>query len=414
MNGSARENFRNLASIVTPPAVAGFMAAHGWQLENRTEGVKEIWRYPLEGGRSKYRVMLPLANDYEDYERRFIETLIALSRVYEYSPIELLESINATKADIISLKLNKRGRGTTISIFEAKSVLVGFSGMIENAALRAWNPRSSGRGPRPKPVARYLNENVRFSQFNPESFFIVVLSLLNEEGVEPAEMGFSQRSPYPRRVVSTLANDIKSVTMMVGHMRSGVPVSSLIRPANMDPTSIKNLAAISTSLDLGSIDFSFQWAAGFESSDRNPKTYTIGREELDVIPELNRYLSMPNPARGGTNHVDSILEHQPSLPSDGVEERTLTGVIQGVFRASKDGTADSAGGTANFSTEYEGRQVLIRLELDAIQYSYAIEAHRKNIKVRVKGRVAGSGNSIYLQDGELDLASLKQAIKSVK
>ncbi|MFF7641825.1 hypothetical protein [Streptomyces canus] len=415
MNGSARDSFRNLVSIVTPPAVAGFMAAHGWQLENRFEGVKEIWRYPNEGGGSKFRVMLPLARDYEDYERRFSETLIALSRVYEFSPLDLLESINATKADVISVRLNKKGRGASVSLFEAKSVLVGFSGMIENAAIRAWNPGSSGRGRRPKQVTRYLSENLRFSRFGPESLFIVVLSMLNEEHVRPASLEPGDRTPYPRRVVSMLASDIESVRTMAGRMRSGVPVASLVRQSDVDPVAVKSLAVMSDSLDLGSIDFSFQWAVGFGKPDIKPRAYTIEREELDVMPELQRYLVAPRSARAAASSASYSDElRAPIAAAEATREVTLRGVIQGIFRGALEGAPDSVGGTAILFTTYDGRRASIRVELDSVQYSYAIEAHRQNIEVQVKGRVVGAGDKLRLQEAVFDLESLKRALGGSK
>ncbi|MDQ1068836.1 hypothetical protein [Streptomyces canus] len=411
MNGSTRDRFRALVPAVTPPAVARFMAGQGWELEKRREGVREIWRYPSdESPGYRYRIMLPLAEDYEDYEERFGDTLIALGRIYDLDPWGLLGSIETPGFDLISVELNKGDGDSTVTFIQAKSVIDGFHGLLENAAIRARNPNSSGGGRRAKQVTRYLSDSVNFSRFTSEkSISLMVVSQLYGDRLKVVS-GDTEGVPYARQVVRTLMRDLASMQTMAGNLQSGLPVSSDLRGATAGAALAKSLASMIDSLELRSIDFSFQLAAGYEDVGDRDVTLTFQRGDLERIPDLEQVLSTTRRRWQSANLVAANSRSLEIEMSEETEDLTLNGPVRGVFRDSGDISDVHAGGVMVMSIDLGGREGTVHVRLNEREYAYAIEAHRRNIAVTVRGRLVRAGNVVELRgDSVLDVDELTRS-----
>lgn len=412
MNGSTRDRFRALVPAVTPPAVARFMAGQGWQLEKRREGVREIWRYPSdESPGYRYRVMLPLAEDYEDYEERFGDTLIALGRIYDLDPWGLLGSIENPGFDLISVQLNKGDGDSAVTFIQTKSVIDGFHGLLENAAIRARNPNSSGGGRRAKQVTRYLSDSVKFSRFTSEkSISLMVMSQLYVDQLKVVS-GDTEGVPYARQVVRTLMHDLASMQTMTGNLQSGLPVSSGLRGATVGAALAKSLASMIDSLELRSIDFSFQLAAGYEDVGERDVTLTFQRGDLERIPDLEQVLSTTRRRWQSANLVAANLRSLEIEMPEETEELTLNGPVLGVFRDFGNVSNVHAGGVMVMSIDLGGSEGTVHVRLNEHEYAYAIEAHRRNIAVTVRGRLVRAGNVVELRgDSVLDIDELTRSL----
>ncbi|MER8027357.1 hypothetical protein ABTZ78_00040 [Streptomyces bauhiniae] len=412
MNGSTRDRFRALVPAVTPPAVARFMAGQGWELENRREGVREIWRYPSdESSGYRYRVMLPLAEDYEDYEERFGDTLIALGRIYNLDPWGLLGIIADPGVDLISVHLNKGDEDSTVSFTQAKAFTDGFYGMLENAAIRARNPNSSGGGRRAKQVTRYMSDNVHFLRFTSEkALSLMVVSHLHSDRLKvvPADTG---GTPYPRQVVRTLMDDLSSMQTTSGSLQSELPMPSNLRREAAHAASTKCLVTMINSLDIRSVDFSFQLAAGYEDIGDRDVALSFERDALKHIADFEKAFS-GNRRRLLTENLDTAISRSPGITSPKEkEELTFTGLVQGVFRNSGDITNVRAGGVMMMSADLGEDEGTVHVRLNEDEYMYAIEAHRRNIPVTVRGSLARAGNVVELYgESIIDIDELRRSL----
>ncbi|MYQ70763.1 hypothetical protein GTY78_06840 [Streptomyces sp. SID4934] len=413
MNGSTRDRFRALVPAVTPPEVARFMAGQGWELEKRREGVREIWRYPSdESPGYRYRVMLPLAEDYEDYEERFGDTLIALGRIYDLDPWTLLESIEAPGVDLISVQMNKGGGDSTVTFIQAKSVMDGFYGLLENAAIRARNPKSSGGGRRAKQVTRYLSDNVHFSRFISEkSLSLMVVSHLYVDRLKVVS-GDREGVPYARQVVRTLMRDLAFVQTMTGNLQEGLPVSSGLGGSTVAAALAKSLAGMTHSLDIRSIDFTFQLAAGYEDVGERDVTLTFQRGDLDLMPDLEQVLSTTRLQwQSAKLEAANSRSLEIAMPEE-TEELTLNGLVQGVFRNSGDISNVRIGGVMVMLVDLGGINGTVHVRLNEQEYAYAIEAHRRDIAVTVRGRLVRAGNVVELHGNSvLDVDELTRSME---
>jgi hypothetical protein len=351
--------------------------------------------------------MLPLAEDYEDYEERFGDTLIALGRIYDLDPWGLLGSIETPGFDLISVQLNKGDGGSAVTFIQAKSVIDGFHGLLENAAIRARNPNSSGGGRRAKQVTRYLSDSVNFSRFTSEkSISLMVMSQLNVDRLKVVS-GDTEGVPYARQVVRTLMRDLACMQTMTGNLQSGLPVSSGLRGATVGAASAKSLASMIDSLELRSIDFSFQLAAGYEDVGDRDVTLTFQRGDLERIPDLEQVLSTTRRRWQSANLVAANLRSLEIEMPEETEELTLNGPVLGVFRDFGDISNVHAGGVMVMSIGLGGSEGTVHVRLNEHEYAYAIEAHRRNIAVTVRGRLVRAGNVVELRgDSVLDVDEL--------
>jgi hypothetical protein len=399
-------------SAVTPPAVARFIAGQGWELEKRREGVREIWRYPSNDDTGyRYRIMLPLAEDYEDHEERFGETLLALGRIYDLDPWELLESIKAPGVDIIAIRLNGHGRDDrdldTVTLIQAKAIVDGFYKLLESAAIRAWNPKSSGSGRRSKQVTQYLSENVLFCGFSLENLSLLIMSRLSRDRLNTVS---ADRGPglYARQVVNTLISDLTAMHTMAAHLQDQLPAES----RNVGLSSVNSLASMTESLNITAIDFSFHLAAGYEDLRENDIKVTFQRSHLDRIPDLKRAL---RPAANKWQPVALDEMNRAVAPiekPEPLEEVTFRGPVQGVYRTSGDLQNADPGGVLMMSVLIGDQKNTVHVPLNSREYSYAIEAHQQEIDVTVRGRLSSSGLNLEVRgESVLDLDRLIRALR---
>ncbi|MGV9345789.1 hypothetical protein ACWDSD_13440 [Streptomyces spiralis] len=397
-------------SAVTPPAVARFMAGQGWELEKRREGVREIWRYPSneEGPGYRYRIMLPLAEDYEDHEERFGDTLIALGRIYDLDPWELLESIRSPGFDAIVIDLHGDGQDAgTVTLIQAKSVMDGFFKLLENAAIRASNPQSSGSGRRSKRVTKYLSEDVIFHGFSRDSLSLMIMSRLRLDRLKVASEEHG-RDSYARQVVKTLIGDLTAMHSAADRLR-GRPTG---RFEDVGLASVNSLASMTGSLDLSAIDFSFHLAAGYEDTRESDVKVTFQRSHLDRIPDLKRALKpatgkWQSAALGESSSAAASIE-KPEV----AEEVVLQGPVQGVFRTTGDILRGESGGFMMMSAVLDNQMSTVRVRLNSREYSYAIEAHQQAIDVTVRGMLFRSERFSEVRgESVLDLDELIRALR---
>src|SRR5690606_20795064 len=95
------------ASLLEPRAVSRFLATHGWELENRQPGVREIWLLDQDSELGSARIMLPLATDFVDFHARFKDTIESLCHVYRTDVGELRERVTATHSDLFFVRINQ-------------------------------------------------------------------------------------------------------------------------------------------------------------------------------------------------------------------------------------------------------------------------------------------------------------------
>lgn len=88
--------FGAVVEVLSPAAVSRYLAAHGWLLERRQDGVRELWSLTDESGETVGRVMLPLAAHFEDFARRYDEALFGIAQVYDWDPETLLHHVRTT------------------------------------------------------------------------------------------------------------------------------------------------------------------------------------------------------------------------------------------------------------------------------------------------------------------------------
>ncbi|QTI88998.1 hypothetical protein [Streptomyces sp. AgN23] len=408
MNTHSRAEYHALVSLLSPPAVAEFLKSQGWDRVSRVEDVQEIWAH------RQFRVMLPLATEYVDFEQRFGETLIALGRIYEWPPRELLERITTTRADVIALRLDHEIRGETIALSEADVIVGALRGIVESAAIRTVNPTSSGGGRKSGRVVRYMNENARFGHTRAGSFIFTVVSRWGSRDISPVKANASPEYPFAHRVAMTLARDLVATAEAVNQLRRGMPLNSYSSEQSLNPSVLKHLEKIGELPGLRGIEFSFTWSGAVDERPSRSTPITLDRpglEQLSLLARTWKNLSQaPRTAASRMAHTEQErLELSPiESPFDESQFVELEGFVRSLSRHV--GNA-SGGGIATVSVPFGERLVDISVALHEFAYGLAVEAHRQNIPVLIRGRIGRIDNELQLWgESPLDVEDIREKL----
>ncbi|GAA3479143.1 hypothetical protein [Streptomyces yanii] len=284
MSPSALGDYREAAATLSPPAVSQFLAAHDWELEARQDHVREVWRLAGPNGNIEGRIMLPLAQDFADFQRRFEDTLVSLGHIHSMDAVELYEGILATRADLFFVRLDQAMLDGTIPFQQAEKTLQALYKMVRAAATTAADPSHSHRGRRPAGVAEFLEDDVRLGHTKRGSFvFTIVTRLGDPSPVLPDQV--DPITPFPRRVMETLARGLETAERMTRHWDEQV----LEEPgrSGLSAGLVESLEDMAQPVQLRQVDLSFEWAAASADLAKvigRPRTSTASRGPTIPVP----------------------------------------------------------------------------------------------------------------------------------
>lgn len=82
-----------LVSEISPNCMVRYLEQHGWNKKNQVEDVS-VWTCKNEG--KTFGVILPLSDNFVDYETRILEVLDTLEEVERRPKIKIIESLAAS------------------------------------------------------------------------------------------------------------------------------------------------------------------------------------------------------------------------------------------------------------------------------------------------------------------------------
>ncbi|MFE2532593.1 hypothetical protein [Streptomyces sp. NPDC059371] len=362
MSRSALESYREAASALAPTAVSQFLAAHHWELEATQSDIKQIWRLPRGGGVADARIMLPLATDYVDFKQRFNDTLFALGSIHDWDAVELYEQIVATRADLFFVRLDQAMLDGTIPFRQAELALESLYKMMRSAAKTAENPEGSGRGRTSASVTDFLEDDVRLGHTKRGSFIFTIVSRLGDQ--VPETDVTAEISPFPRRVMETLARGLETTRQLTQQWDDSVLESPGSR--GLSTGLVESLEELTKPAHLRQLDLSFEWAAAEPRPDVGLATIVMDR---DIFPELlavrERLVRQEEPSR----HV------------------TLLGTVK---KLSRDDSANDDDDTAlvTVAADVNRKQRLVHMTLSGVDHDWAILAYQQRLPFTVSGDLA--------------------------
>ncbi|WDZ91483.1 hypothetical protein [Nocardiopsis sp. HUAS JQ3] len=367
------------ASLLTPQSVSRFLASHGWELEGRQPGIREIWRLDQSPEYGSARVMLPLATDFVDFQARFKDTIESLCHVYMTDAVELRERVTATHSDIFLVRLNQPMSDGSIPFRQAGSTVDSLFRMLKAAATTAADPLHSHRGRRPAIVADFLDESIRLGQTKQGSFVFTVSAFLGDQPPEDRESGGSADPPaFARLVMATLARGLESARRLALHWDERV----LDSPSDLGLSAalVESMEEMTRPDKLRSVDLSFQWAAAKAPPDVAESTIVLDRDVIVELPRLRERL---------------VRREEPS------RRITLIGIVKGLAREETPPGEEEAA-DITLLTEVSGKTRNVQVSLEGEDHRWAIIAYQRNLPLVVTGDLSFERRTWRLS-GDIDV-----------
>ncbi|WP_228917169.1 hypothetical protein [Streptomyces sp. DH20] len=260
MNQNLMDDYHALASSISPSEVSRYLHAQGWEMIDRREGLLEEWAEPaIIGSESESEVhLLPVNQEYRDFQRRFVEFLVAVAAYYEIDAYELSHRLRLGASDVLLFRVcHDDAVDDVVSIDEANDVLSVMRRIISVSARYTASPNKGFTGRMPPQAKEYLAQHVSLGHTRPGSFVFPFIS-----GPRILQ---GAKTVFARRVMENLA-------IALDRVRS-LPVSQHAVLDELSPLVVAlagSLQKLARSPAFSSIEISFMWAPGREASDEVP------------------------------------------------------------------------------------------------------------------------------------------------
>lgn len=373
-------DFHSLASTLPPYRVSDFLALQSWVLVEKREGLYERWAPPGFDPDSYPQTLylLPLNNGYADYERRLVEILVELSRIYECDADGLLQRIQHGRSDSLLVRLiHHDSNSESVGLAEAKDTLSVVHRLFDLSARYTYDSNSSFRGRPNRVVASYLKERVALGHTLRGSFIFPFYSLLHARG------GSSQG--FARGVFENLAKGLQWIKGDVSDLvereaealelsRLGLALAAALKPIAKFP-------------DLASFDISIRRYQVFVGQADSPVAlglvFSFTPDEITGPHSLRR----SSPISGNVESRRLTQAMQMASESRSID---FTGLVVAVTLdervAGKNGGSGYSAVVRRVGGD-EDSQEDFYVEISEDDYWRAIEANRQRDEVRVVGFV---------------------------
>lgn len=350
------------ASLMTPAAVAAYLAVQGWVRSASTEA-HETWSGPIGASADDGQIFLPTDRTLRDFDRRFQEALWGVEESFGLSTPDLVDAVTAVRADVFYLRLDQPTPNGTIPMRQATNLVDGAFRMMRAAATTTANPASTHTGRRPSQVIDFLEEDLRMGHTKRGSFVLTVVARHGELPSVP-ELDLGPSEPFSRRVVTTLSRALSETRRFAA---SGEDTTYLdpeaVASAGVSPELLQCLLDVSEPEQVKAVDFTFQWATGTEPPRGVAQTVSIPRDLVPNIRDLSERL-------------------QRRVEPEAV---TLFGRIKSLTRDDSD--ADSEESSVVLEADVEGRLCNVTVPLSRGEYDWAIRAHQARLPFTVTGEL---------------------------
>lgn len=378
--------------------VSSFLGASGWSIDDDST-YAERWSIP--DGNGTARVLLPTDSTFDDFDRRFNETLRALCAMNDWDVFQLANAIVSIRSDILRLRADQLIRYDSIPIKQASDLIDGAVQMMTAAARSTIEPRPSHRGARPKPVANFVDNDVRMGHTQRGSFVITILTRLDESVTISSDPSRSESddvptdlnpegeratselatgeedeislAPFQRRVMSTLANAL--VLAPDVQQQSDAAIERAIQ-TGVSAQLYDSLSKMTSFEGLRSLDMSFRWAPALPENHPEIEDIAIGRDEIPIYKSLgDKFRNQDSPTRQTLYGYVIRLEWDESVSANNVATATVRGVVG----------------------RNQRRQAKVRVV--ASTHDIAVAAYHRRVPVTVTGDLEKRGNGYQMADG---------------
>jgi hypothetical protein len=210
---------RPLASVKLG-SLKAFLRGRGYVLREKWGPLLE--RYSRKSGSREDNVIIPVKRDIDDFERRLVESLEALSRHLQVTVETIIREVVNAGFETVRIKVNEGDDVATLGYDAAIDLLRGGFTLIDSSAVTAVSHINLPivRGRRPDVVRKYL-DNVRVGQTEVGSFVLTLLMPVSLEGTS-LRLPEDVEESFGARVADRFSGALKTAEELTGD----VPIRS--------------------------------------------------------------------------------------------------------------------------------------------------------------------------------------------
>lgn len=351
-----------------PLELAAYLRSRGWREVERLGERASVWR--VEGGGEEMELLLPLDPALGDYLPRMAEAVSTLEATESRPASELLGDVAAATADTVRFRfLGPPSEQNPVTVEHGAHIHENVRELLLAAACAAVGPRTVFSARKPSRALEYLS-TVRLAPAARGSYVVTVRSPVPPALAHPGVPLSEADEPFERRAITTLA------TALEGAHRAALRASS---SAAFQPFHEEVGAGVSANL--------CEALAGLVAHG-GARTCEVSVAAAPSRPGLAH------------RHVSFTAEEAPLLREAARvfraraprEDFELEGLVLRLERA-----AGASTGTVTIAGVVDASLRKVRVELEASDYSTAIEAHGEGRPVRCEGELVREGRAYVLR-----------------
>lgn len=336
-----------------------YLANARWK--NITPGQKKWSVYRL-GDNTSMELVVPTNDMFNDTKEKIKQIILALARIEGFTPTDICSKIIGINVDSLLIKLQIDSRNGTIPVEAAPKHV----GAIKNLIIFAACSEISQKPYYEEPVsgAAKLISGFEFCHTFEGSFGFEIASEITNSSDTSAMV-----APVQRKIVERIA---KGLILLQQAVDTDNPASLL--ESYKSAFNSKMCDAISEISLFGEVPFKFeiQWASSMEP-DESLKIFneiTIGGGHVSVLKHVSEQLKIVKPY--GTQIIGYVVNlHCINDPKDNQSRRTIELKVN----------------------HHEHGKILIKMDLPAMWYLQAVDAHTKGMAVWAKGILQRKGST---------------------
>ncbi len=361
-------------SRIEPRIIRNYVAAQGWREKEPYGDVGHV--YAQDG--CDEEIIIPVKRDFSDYALTVSKIILTLAESEERNELSIVSDLSLARFDRIRVRIPE-DEGS-ISIDSGVALVEQARNMLLSAACSAHRPQRSFRLGSNRAAKDYMRK-VRLGHTEQESFVVNLLSPMPPVLSLPStdvRVPFSENGlhdPFERQVTRKLASGLRMIheETELAHIQD-VPFAGMasggIEHHGVSANLCEAIGELIVAGEEGGVEISISWSLAYPS-DESPVQELFEGQDAPVLRE-----------------AAEILRNQTERPNVRIE-----GFVSNLARDSSDRE-----GRVIVKSKIDDGERAVRVDFSPDDYNQIVDAHRRRLKVSVKGDLWRGGQRWVLSN----------------
>lgn len=353
--------FKNLSiealNAIKPTFLKNYVLSHGWTRQGELPG--KFFIYVHSTGK---QLLVPMNVEFDDYYRRITDALEILASVEKRSITSIVNDVYMPSTDVIRCRLvGQEYENGTAPLLEGLSLIAGSKKSLFASALQVVNPKKYHKRLRNTEAEEFLSK-CRLGQTERGSFITTLVCPIGistpdqQNFLPPADV--QQFSTYTRKVTANFLNEIHLIKKAIDDDNLDVLMDGEI------PLVSSNFCDALVEMKPQNLHSSLEIGVRFSTKDLIPNLTNLISLRSDYFSEIEQISRELRPQY--VTELETIFAKVDALLGQPNEQGAVSGEVVIKFID-------------------EDIPAKAKINLNAVDYQIAVEAHRRNKYVKVVG-----------------------------